>query len=34
MLNVLIKNYLFFVESNLFLLFLKGCDIMSLVFGY
>ncbi|MBD4755485.1 glucose-6-phosphate isomerase, partial [Xanthomonas citri pv. citri] len=32
--NVLTKNYSFFAESNLFLLLLKGCDIMSLVSGY
>lgn len=32
--NVLTKNYSFFAESNMFLLLLKGCNIMELVAGY
>ncbi|WP_406616821.1 glucose-6-phosphate isomerase [Mycoplasmopsis adleri] len=32
--EILTNNYLFFAESNLFLLLLKGCDLLSLLEGY
>ncbi|WP_029513822.1 hypothetical protein [Mycoplasmopsis primatum] len=32
--NILTTNYSFFAESNLFLLLLKGCDLLGIVEGY
>ncbi|WP_338822948.1 glucose-6-phosphate isomerase [Mycoplasmopsis felifaucium] len=32
--DILTPNYAFFAESNLFLLLLKGCNLLSLVEGY